>query len=249
MESIKTWLESGCDYNQGVQLYASLPGANANLLRLFKKGYSLANAEKLKYELKKRLASPPAPKGGDEHQGESTYPLKTTLNPKEVPLPEHPRSTPLYHQLPAELRDVLLEAHELFTKNCLLKANLNDLAPEQEDEALAIQKQIFDNRQQNQRCWAKIDHWQRYKTIPVAPVAQNPFKDCSPAELLKKEGNLQSSISKLKKRYALNEAELEAATTVAQKTKLDRALAKQGANLLRQERDLELIRTLIKGHG
>jgi hypothetical protein len=217
---------------------------------MFGKGHSAANAEKLKYELKKKAASPGAAKPLSTPQV-TQRPVASGSNrktPEKVEIPETPAKSVLYHELPPVLRQVLLEAHELYTKNCLLKAELNDILPEMESEAFAIQWQIYGNRLQNQRCWSKIDHWKKHKTIPVTPPAVNPFTGLTPAELLKREGNLESSSSKLRKRCREYEAALEHTNSVGDKTKLERALGKSSGNLLRQEQDLALIRKMISGH-
>ncbi|RZJ92027.1 MAG: hypothetical protein EOO20_03275 [Chryseobacterium sp.] len=237
MESIKKWIESGCDYSQGVAIYGALPNAKPVLLRNFKARQCALNLEKLKYELRNvtpeiisRAVPAPAP--------------SLPKDIKEDRLPVDVKQTVFYHQLPAELRPVLQEANSLFGEMCLLKVSLNELDPDQESEAMAMQLEIFYKRQQNALCWKKIDYWRQHKKLPAAPVRK--VDQLGAAKLYKRQQQLFSSRSKLTKRLQQNEALLEVATNQKDKLRLERNVAKQKKNLLQQEEQLFEITQLIE---
>lgn len=241
MESIKKWFDGNCPYPEGVALYAVLPTCMPNLLKRFKSGNDAARLEKLKYELRKAAGSA---------WPSATVVIKATepkvpaiiSDPKRSVIPDV-RATPLFHQLPQELRPVLLVAGNLFKENCMLKTELNDLAPEMESEAFDIQIRIFNNIKKNALCWQKIDHWQEHKTIFKA--APSKAAQLTAPQLVKRQAQLFSSISKLKKRLHANREALPLETTTKGITQRQRIIAKQAANLMAQETQLLEITHLI----
>lgn len=244
METIQKWLQDPKDYFAGIALYATIPGCKPVLLANMKKRETAAMREKLKHELKQYVLQ------NSKTESKAAAPLKKTpavakLVPavKPVPTKKNPKESVLYHQLPAELRPALLEAHNLFNEMCLLKAALNDLLPEQESEALELQLQIHALRKKNELRWRKIDYWKEHKKIPAAPPTKNEILNAP--RLVKKQQNLFSSISRLKKRYQFNQEQVQHATTLRERTKLEKAIAKQAENLLKQEDQIIELTALI----
>lgn len=243
-------------------MYASLSHFKPILLKNFRQKENAQLLEKLKYELRKELTAPqqpPSPQRGNATiaaklpDGTQKDNAATTSAPEVVPLlgaegAKDPKQTVLFHQLPAELRPVLLEAHTLFRENCLLKVQLNELAADQENEALQLQVKIFNNFARNAHCWKQIDYWREHKALAPSAPQGGTFAALTPEQRVKRQAQLWSSISKLKKRLDSNEDALAAATTVKDKTRLEKNVAKQKANILKQEGQLIEITKIIDGH-
>lgn len=244
METIQKWLQDPKDYFAGIALYAIMPGCKPVLLANMKKRETAAMREKLKHELKQYVLQ------NSKTESKAVAPtlkitavVKVVSAVKPVPTKKNPKESVLYHQLPAELRPALLEAHNLFNEMCLLKAELNDLLPEQESEALELQLQIHALRKKNELRWRKIDYWKQFKKIPAAPTTKNEILNSD--QRVKKQANLFSSRSRLEKRYELNLKHLEHVTSVKERTKLEKAIAKQAENLLRQNDQLIKLTAII----
>ncbi|WP_417365552.1 hypothetical protein [Flavobacterium beibuense] len=246
MEAIKKWLQDPEDYFAGVALYEKLPGCAPALLTRMKRKETAQLRDKLIYELKKHIPAEEKQILQKRQSSPSSKEIATPKNKAVKVIPEryNPKESVLYHQLPAELRPVLLEAHNFFNEMCLLKVSLNELLPEQEEEALELQLQIYTLRKNNELRWAKIDYWKEHKRIPEKPVTKE--EKMNSAQLVKRQAHLWSSIGKLEKRYELNKQLLEQADTIKEKTRLEKAIAKQGANLLKQKSLLEAVTALIE---
>ena len=245
METLQHWFDNDCPYQEGVVLYENHPKCNRNLLTHFKKKHTDLLHEKLKYELRKFLDKP--------HLSVKT--IKTALKPtvitsvnvEEIPsvITLTKKQSLYFYQLPEQLRPVLLEANQLFKENCYLKSLLNDLPASAENKALELQLQIARNFKQNALCWKKIDYYQEHKV--VAETAVSEFTSLTPAALLRKQQLLYASISKLNTRLKTNRILLKDAFMVADKTKLERMIAKQEKNFIKQNEQLLTITNLIDG--
>jgi hypothetical protein len=256
MNAIEQWKANGTPYDEGVLLYASLPSHNKMLLKNFQKKQSPQLLEKLKYELSKIEKS-----------------VKETPVKKEVPIvklnikingnqkPNQPnvvqyieqqqtqyttKQALYFHELPAELRPILLEANTLFKEMCFLKVQLNELPAEAESKALSLQLDIAKKQKQNALCWEKLDYWKTHKVAPKE--AKTEFESLSPANMLKKEQHLFASISKMKKRLLQNKEILKTANGVSEVNKLQRTIAKQESTLIAKNEELLTIKRLIHGN-
>ncbi|AEW85900.1 hypothetical protein FCOL_05375 [Flavobacterium columnare ATCC 49512] len=237
MNLILDWFSRGCPYNDGVALYATVKGYNAHLLRNFQKKETALLLEKLKYELRKHLATAPVP----VVKKEVVPPL-----PAPVPTVQVSKTNSLFfHELPEALRPVLLQANTLFKEMCLLKVQLNELPIFKEKEALALQLDISMKRKANALCWKKIDYWKTHKLILEEKATG--IEALSPEKKVLKRQHLYASISKLTKRIADNEALYLATTNLKERNVIDRKLVKQKANLLEQQTDLQRLNELING--
>jgi hypothetical protein len=239
MEIIQEWLEGDCDYSFGVAIYGDLPKHNRNLLSMFKKKENTINREKLKHELQKFLSAPTPIIAAAK-----VIPLKITSVETAILANENKQAL-FFHQLPPELQPVLLEANQLFKENCFLKVQLNDLPQHAEKKAIEIQLQIHRNFEQNALCWKKIDYFLEHRVVPADKVSE--LEGYTPAGLLRKQQLLYASISKLNSRLKDNNEKLPFAVYVADKSKLERIIMKQEANLLKQNQELITISKLIDG--
>jgi hypothetical protein len=248
MKTVQAWFDNGCNYQDGVQLYAGTKHCKPVLLRNFQGKENAQLLEKLKYELRKELPAVPGPvppKKTTAATAKKIVPAQTGAAQKTPEEPD-PKKILLFHQLPTELRPVLLLANTLFKENCMLKTQLNDLPAKAESEALDLQLKIYANFKKNALCWQKIDYWRAHGS--VLQVADSEFVKMTPDQRVKRQALLWSSSSRLKDRIDKTELELAAATSIKDKTRLAKKMAKQKSNLLRQETQLQELTRIIDGH-
>lgn len=267
MNAIEQWKANGTPYNEGVLLYASLPTHNKVLLKNFQKKQSPQLLEKLKYELSKFDQS--VNSNGQEKTNKNNISnniefkksIKTdsynVLNVQKVAKNElvhfieqqqtnyTTKQALHFHELPPELRPILLEANTLFKEMCLLKVQLNELPAEAETKALQLQTEIATKQKKNALCWEKLDYWKTHKVAPKE--AKGKFETLSPANLVKQEQYLFASISKMKKRLELNRELLKTASGVVEVNKIQRTIAKQESTLIAKNEELLKIKALING--
>lgn len=240
MESIEKWFANNCPYAQGVELYGALKTRNVNLLRLFKLKESGANLEKLKYELGKFRTEKPIIKPKQLNDIEVVQ-----LKVEATAVATEKKQQLLFHNLPAELRPELFRANELFRKNCYLKVTLNELPDDAEIEALRIQTEISENFQANELCWKKIDYWLEHRQLPKEIT--HGFEKLTAAQLVKKQQYLFQNISKMTKRFEDNSKLLSITDDTVVKYRLQRLVAKQDADLIKKNEELQIITRLING--
>ncbi|MES2813213.1 MAG: hypothetical protein V4670_12135 [Bacteroidota bacterium] len=245
MITIEQWFENGSPYNEGVLIYATHPGCNKFLLSKLQKKQTPLLHEKLKYELKKlvSLPKPIAKPTPTLHKVSQPQLIKQAVSVQIEA--EEKKQAVLFHQLPPELRPVLMEANTLFREICLLKVQLNELPAHNEKEALRIQLLINSKRKRNQSCWSEIEYYQTHKVLLQKKVDE--LQLLTPVLLVKKEQLLFSAISKLKKRKAENEKLLDSVSDLNEKNKISRALMKQEENIIIKTEQLDKIKTLING--
>jgi len=259
MSAIEQWKANGTPYDEGVLLYASFPTHNKNLLKNFHRKQTAQLLEKLKYELSKIDKSvksaeidknlhickktAKSDKNGNVGQKVSTPSVVQYIEQQQT---SYATKQALYfHELPAELRPILLEANTLFKEMCFLKVQLNELPAEAETKALSVQIDIAKKQKQNALCWEKIDYWKTHKVAPKE--ATGKFETLSPANLVKQEQYLFASISKMKKRLELNRELLKTASGVIEVNKLQRSIFKQESTLIAKNEELLKIKALING--
>jgi hypothetical protein len=243
MNAIEQWIKNKMPYAEGVILYETLPSHNKVLLKNFKKKQSALLHEKLKYELKKYLVPVVVIKNATPEV--EPKPKDIVQYIEHVVVQEKTKQALYFHELPEELRPVLLEANMLFKEICLLKVQLNDLPAHAEIKALEIITAIASKRKQNANCWKKLDYWQEHKTAPKEVVSS--FENVSPAQLLRKEQYHYAAISKLETRLKANRVKIKSVTNVSEHNKLQRAIAKQESNLIVKNDELLMIKKLING--
>lgn len=254
MNAIEQWKAKGTPYNEGILLYASLPAHNKVLLKNFQKKQTPQLLEKLKYELSKIdnsaktvtnvLKQIKTEQNGTNEPKRNKTELVQYIEQQQI---QYTTKQALYfHELPAELRPILLEANTLFKEMCLLKVQLNELPAEAETKALQLQTEISQKQKKNALCWEKLDYWKTHKVAPKE--AKSEFESLSPANLLRKEQHLFASISKMKKRLAENKELLKTANGVNEVNKLQRTIAKQESTLIAKNEELLTIKRLINGN-
>lgn len=249
--TISDWLSAeNRDYQTGLVLYASVR-CNRNILKMLQRKESQANRDKLFYELGKF-----APKTAVSHFREAfvedvqelSHDIQTaviTLAAGYVATAEESRDRLMFHDLPADLRPELLKKNQAFAEMCMLKIQLNELAPEKEREAFTIQVKIAELQKTRDLCWKKLDYWLEHRSVPEPEVVD--FASLTPEQKVKRQQLLFASISKLKSR--VNEYQTKLATDLPVKTKasLERKLLKSKTNLISKESELLALTNLIEG--
>lgn len=246
MERISFWLEfKDSDYFEGLRLYESLPTHNKNLVRNLKRTESAFNRQKLIYELKKVVNVPIQKK---ELPISTTSPVvEITISPSPVLTSvqnQEKKTAPLFHQLPVQVRPILLDANNLFKENCLLKTELNDLPADKEAEALAIQIEINRNEKANTLAWSKIDYYLEHKCLPTTSKVN--LSKLSVDKLMYNRNLLEASLSKQRKRLTANKEKLHILEGT-ELHKLQRTVAKQEKAVLEKEERLFKIKTELDG--
>lgn len=253
MNAIEQWKANGTPYNEGVLLYASLPTHNKVLLKNFQKKQTPQLLEKLKYELSKidnsaQTVTNVQKRTKTEQNGTIGQKVSKTEVVQYIEQQQTNYTTKqalYFHELPAELRPILLEANTLFKEMCLLKVQLNELPAEAEIKALQLQTEIAQKQKKNALCWEKLDYWKTHKIAPKE--AKGKFETLSPANLVKQEQYLFASISKMKKRLELNRELLKTASGVIEVNKIQRTIAKQESTLIAKNEELLNLKNIING--
>nr|WP_297306414.1 hypothetical protein [uncultured Flavobacterium sp.] len=240
MEVIKQWISNGCDYKAGVEIYKNLKGVNKMLLRQFTLVENPQRKAKLLYELKKQLPVV-------EEVKPIIQPITEEVTAETSVEKETKRVAPLFHELPNELRPVLLEANNLFKENCLLKVQLNECAVLDEEKALQIIIQIDRNFRANQMCWDKINYWKTHKILPKETRVLS-ISSWSMDKLLKQQNLLGSSLSKMEKRLKENQNKLKDLEG-NELQRIERLITKQEKEVIKKREELLKIKVEIDVKG
>ena len=227
---INDWFLNGCNYDEGVTIYAALKQSNTNLLRLFKRKNSVNNLAKLTYELSKfktieikettfkEITTPTPP---EQTPTENTSHPELVEGPKvnpQVDLSKKTYKPLLINQLPVQLHPTYIQQKSDFATACSLKIQLNALAPENEETALKLCIQIEELFDSIERAWKVLDHYTETNTI--LEVKQTNFNHLTPAQLLQRRNQKRSTLSKEKAKQKRLEASFLKAETIALKTKI-----------------------------
>ena len=233
--NIKEWFTNGCNYNDGVAIYATLPNAKPNLLQLFKRKNTNAFLEKLKYELSKHKddASTFTPL-----QVVKETPVKSAIT-LHTPPPKY--KAVLIADFPTALHPVYIQQKNDFNTACSLKIQLNNLPAEDEENALALCLEIDKLFNAVELAWKQLDHYTDTKT--VLEVQKNDFANLTPAQLLQRRNNKRSVLTKAKNQLLKYQKELP--TTIATKTKLSIKKEKQCSKIAQLELDILELDKLI----
>ena len=236
---INKWFDDGCNYNEGVLIYASLKGHSANLLRLFLRKESVTNAEKLAYELGK-FREDPAPSIKIEVVSAQTKALGPTITPPAVN-----SSGGFYriNELPTALHPLLIEQSTNYKLACSLHLQLTALHPDEEGAALKLCiliEDLFDSIETSQKVF---DYYKKHKV--VLNIKPRSFEDLTPAQLVQRRNNKKATISKHKKKVADLKSKFEQNMSKAERTKLKIAFEKAERTLLQHEYEAQELTNLI----
>ena len=158
------------EYAIGVQLYASLPKSSRHILARLQRSKTPKNVATLKYELNKYRKS--------VVEITSVPIVKKVVAPAAINLKQQQIQTAVINtnkkvtmsMLPIpSLRKRFVEKNNAFYKYCELKYQLNDLVPEQEEEALELILEIHRLNNLIDEIWREIDYYlEHHKLLPSA---------------------------------------------------------------------------------
>ena len=237
---VNDWFKNGCNYQQGVLIYAGLKKSKPNLIRLFRLKENAYNTQKLKNELTKFK----------EVQIEQTFISEVTTKTSAKPTPAQNQTTTTYkplliNQLPVELHPVFIQQKQDFATACSLKIQLNNLTPEAEDEALKLCIEIESLFDKIEAAWKILDHYQETKEI--LQLQDNSFSNLTPAQLLQRRNQKRSTLSKTKSKIKQLNASLLKAETKALKTKIETTIARAKEKEINLQVDIQKLTDLING--
>ncbi|NKI28255.1 hypothetical protein HCG49_17005 [Arenibacter sp. 6A1] len=235
---IENWFKNGCDYEEGISLYATLKGHSKNLVRLFCLKDSPRNREKLKYELEKhRTESAPVLSMVEDN---SQPKVNLQVNSEAKKSNQH-----FYrlNQLPLELHPLAIKQRSDYQTAISLKLQLNDLHPDEEGVALELCLQIenlFDSIEEAQKI---LSYYIEHKV--VLDVSPRDFNSLTPAQLVKRQLNKRSSITKLKGRIKGYHKKLATNLPLAEQTKTNTQLQKTTERLMQHQLELQQLNEMI----
>lgn len=243
--TVQQWLNNNGTYTDGLKLYEGFSNHNKNLLRNLKRKKSPVNLQKLIYELKKLDTKPkPKPKIKVKRVVVNAVPTQEQIVQQEVEIYTKKQSV-WFHQLPEALHPTLLEANNTFKEKCMLKVQLNNQPIDAVEKCNAIQIKISNLTKANTLAWSKIDYYLKFRQLPQPP--KDPLEDLTGAQLIRKEQNTYSSISRLNKRIATNTEKLKTAKDKKTINKLNRSIELAKSSLLTKEELLQNIKCYING--
>lgn len=244
---INTWFESGCNYHEGITLYASLKGHSPNLLRLFLRKQTFSNAEKLKYELGKFRRSP-------KRNLTTSHIIE---NPREVKKTPPTSSTKADTKMSISngfyrLNELHIDLHLLaqkqradFQKAISKHLKLTQLHPDEESKALQFCIEIEDLFDAVEAAQKILNHYVKHKT--VLHIEKKNFSQMTAPQLLRSRNNKSTSVSKYKKKVHVLRKSLGQNLSKTETTKIKVALEKAENKLLHHEMELQQLNELING--
>jgi hypothetical protein len=233
--NIKEWFANGCNYDDGVAIYATLQTAKPNLLQLFKRKKTASFLEKLKYELSKH-----------KDDVSSFTPLQIVKEKKENTAITLHKEPPAYKPVlisdfPVALHPVYIQQKNDFAIACSLKIQLNNLPAEDEETALKLCLEIDRLFNAIELAWKKLDHYTAHKTI--LEVQTNDFSGLTPAQQIQRRNTKRSNLTKAKKRLEVLRS--RASLNKSQQTKKEVAIEKQLSKINQIEEDILTLTNLI----
>jgi hypothetical protein len=250
MDAITQWFKEK-DYQEGVALYASLPGSKKRIVNNLERINNHRNMSILCRELRRLKNTPPVrpqrPKPVPVATPSITTPQSQLVETRKEVKAKSANSyfkKIQYGALPAELKLRFRLAKDIFYDMCDLKFALNDLPDEAEDKALELQLQIEALDEQRETIWKELEHWQEYKTM-LPTKADIDFSSLSPQKLFLKKANLASSISKISKRIKGWKQNLKTEQDKETRLKISQQINRSQKKLHQHEINLRKIEELL----
>lgn len=238
--TIQQWFDRGCDYDQGVKLFKSKGGAPA-LVRVFETRKGAFNARKLKVELSKMRDKDVV------IQKNKVVPIRVSAEKiKQSPENKTITSKPI-SAYPVELHEVYNFRIQTFLKAASLKIRLNDIPDDDQENALAIQLQIWELLKKNEKCWSILDHYDA--TGQILPFAtKKDFSRLTHEQCFNKRQRLYVNVSKRKKTIEKMQAEYLQETKEAVKERLAEKILQKQKELQERQNDIDELTEIIKNN-
>lgn len=212
-------------YKQLISEYLEL-GGNQSFINKLPSIYSLQNEAKIRAELRKLKQKKPSSvvvetfstleKPTENIGSKKAAVIKPTSELKSIGL---------ISEYPVELHTTYFERKDAWIKACSLKIQLNDVAIENEAEALKLQIEIHKCVDVVDSTTKELLYYKTYKRVLPKEVTSD-FSKLTDAELLQKRNNIRSNISNRKKTIEKIKEELNTADEKA-KFKLKDKLSKK----------------------
>lgn len=232
---IQSWLNTGCNYKEGIDIYSQLPH-NKNLLRLFRLRETKYNREKLKSELTKYLM---LQKG--------TSALKKNIESADIKkefIPKLSNIKPIAYY-PQELHPVYQKRNFTYYEACSKKIKLNSLSEDQQIIALQLQTEIFELWKVNDRCFEILTHYEQTKRILPWKTEKN-YSSLTPQQLVNERQRLYSAVSKRKKTILALQKAYESESQGKRKKQLFERLNNKIEELQEKNLQIDLLNKKIK---
>ncbi|WP_028890869.1 hypothetical protein [Tenacibaculum sp. 47A_GOM-205m] len=239
---VNEWFTNVQDYQQGIILYSTLPGAKPNLVRLFFKKQSKANEEKLAYELSKYKEEGAIE---DKVDKESVIP-EIVPESNNVVTVTHQSKTQFFYrlnELHTSLHGKAREQRDLFQKAISLKLQLNELHELEEAKALSLCIEIENTFDKIDSIQKILKHYVDHKV--VLDITEQNYSDLTPAQLLLRIKSKREARSKQKARVKKLMVELGQNLSKSQRTKKEVALEKAEAKILVLDQNVNELNNLI----
>lgn len=237
------WINNGCNYKQGLELYKNIPNHNANFLKAWSRKETPQNLIKLRYELQKNV----------------TPTFNITTPAKVVESEQKYYRKVLINQLPIALHPMYIQQKNDFSIACSLKMQLNALGnlydsngniiygadglpklkkqtKADQEKALQLCLKIESLFDAIEKTWEIIDYYLENKTIPT--IKENDYSNLSEGKLRDKIVSVRSSITRQKQRLKMLTKKLQNAVAKKFKIKYERNIAKCENSLMQLNQDL-----------
>ena len=205
---INIWFTNGCNYQEGVTLYASLKAHSPNLLRLFLRKESAANANKLEYELgkhreatKPKIVTPfikakPTSTLIDNLKKNGIYPEIVKVDTKTA----NSKNASFYslNELHIDLHPLSIKQRTDYQTAISLHHKLSNCHPDEEGAALSLCIKIEDLFDAIETTQKVLDHYVKHKV--VLNITPRSYKDYTGGQLADTRRNKRTSVTKYKKK-------------------------------------------------
>lgn len=260
MNELKKWLASERNWHKGVELYKA-HGKNPHLKRQFERlGESPQRRQKLEYELQKLVKAPPAPRAAKKPQKTAKKAQKVTqpstsgttlqdLSPNAVLAYANPKVQAIqFDTLPEELKPAYLELIDHEKKARMIHWEIRTVDEEEEhDRREKMAHDIVFAKDRVAEIYERLDHWVKTGEILSTEKPSLNVKTMTDMELLKKEKNLKSSVSRFEKNRIPDIKRKIKTTMVDRKRQIEEGKLKAANELLNQHRaDLKAVREEIE---
>lgn len=251
MKAIQAWIEKGCDFDAGVEIYKSLPHTKTRVLRSLAKGKTKYNRSLLIKELRQYNNAPaPQPTKVKSTTPRPVQPVTDAIITKEKQEDQY-KETSLkreygqikYADLPDPLRFRYRELGKIFYQMCDLKFILNDLPAKEEKRALDIVLQIDELDSQRQMIWNEIDHWNTHKLL--LPSEANKYDGLNSDELRTEKAKLASNITRIQKRVDDRYKKLFETKNKSEATKIENSIQRSEAKIHQYKLNILKINELL----
>lgn len=240
--TVQEWLSGKGNYNDGVRLLAKHT-QNKELVRFFE-NESAINRMKLRIHLANLSKQKPPTKPSENK------PVRKQVQISDKVIDSSPGKSlqtkkPISFY-PSELHETYQLRISSFLKASSLKVQLNNVPEENDEEALELQNQIWEQLEINKKCWEILDHYDTTgQALPTK--SKNDFSDLSAQELVNQRQRLYANVSKRKKTIENIEKQITSETKLGKLERLKNKLLQKQLELQELQNDIDKLSKMING--